>query len=251
MARTKKVVETEEVKETKVIETTDKNKTKNNTVDLQSQLDKSQAENEAMKKQLEEMQKMMLQLQQTVLTQQQTVNSQSQNNSFSDNDSVEIVSYAWGRLGLTDKDNTVVLDFRDSYEVEKIPYRQFLYIATTKNKNEFFKKGLVALVGDSKKYYNNIGVVEPYVLSKENIIKIYELPYNEAIKKIESLINKKEDRVWTTIYYQTLRMLAKEEIKDANVLNTINIVLSQYFGVRSIQTAIGMVNLAKDINFVH
>lgn len=250
MARTKKVEE--EIKEVKTTEenTTKKSTVKKETVDLQSQLDKSQAENEAMRKQLEEMQKMMLQLQQTVLT-QQTVNAQQQNNSISDNDSVEIVSYAWGRLGLTDKDNTVVLDFRDSYEVEKIPYRQFLDIATTKNKNEFFKKGLVALVGDSKKYYNNIGVVEPYVLSKENIIKIYELPYNEAIKKIESLISKKEDRVWTTIYYQTLRMLAKEEINDAKVLNTINIVLTQYFGVRSIQTAIGMVNLAKDINFVH
>ena len=250
MANTKKT-KNEENEEVKIEKTTTKTKTtKSNEIDLKSQLDKSNAENEAMKKQLEEMQKMMLQLQQTVLSQQKT-DAQFQNIGVNDNESIEIVSYAWGRLGLTDKEGAIVLDFKDSYEVEKIPYRQLLDIATTKNKNNFFKTGLVALVGDSKKYYNNIGVIEPYVLSKENIIKIYELPYNEAIKKIESLIGKKEDRIWTTIYYQTLRMLAKEEIEDAKVLNNINIVLTQYFGVRSIQSAIGMVNLAKDVNFVY
>ena len=251
MANTNKKVKEENVEEVKAVKTKTKNTKKDESVqaDLQSQLDKEKSEKEEMKRQLKEMESMMLQLQQAMLMQnQQQANTSTGNN---DNDMVDIVSYVWGRFSLTDKDGAVVVGFKDAYEVEKISYRQLMEIATTKNKNNFFKKGLIALVGDSKKYYNNIGVSEPYVLSKENLIKIYQGTYQDAVKKIESLIDKKEDRVWTTIYYQTLRMLAKNEINDANILMTINLTLTQYFGVRSIQTAIGMVNLAKDLNYVH
>lgn len=238
----------EEVKATKTTKTKAVKKDEVMQADLQAQLDKEKSEKEAMEKRLKEMETMMLQLQQTMLMQsQQNVNIPA---GINDNDPVEIISYGWGKLSLADKDGAIVVSFRDAYEVEKISYRQLMEIATTKNKNNFFKKGLIALVGDSKKYYNNIGVTEPYILSKENLISLYKGTYQDAVKKIESLIDKKEDRVWTTIYYQTLRMLAKNEISDANILTTINLTLTQYFGVRSIQTAIGMVNLAKDLNIV-
>lgn len=212
---------------------------------LKSELEKEKQANEDLKKQMEQMQQMMMQLQQTVLA-SQTVNKQV---APSNNAKVQLMSCAWGKLGLNDVNNSTIIEFEDTYAVETISYNVLQQLLTIENKNKFFKTGLVCFVGDSEKYYDEEGIPKPYILTKENIIKIYQQPYDKVINDLDKVINK-DDRVFTVIFWQTVRMLAKNEIQDSTVLSMINTVLNQYFKCRNIESAKGQVNLAKDINFI-
>lgn len=252
----KKTIIDEEVKDVKTTKQTSK-KTDNKS-DLQIELDKTKQEKDDMKQQIEllkqqielmkqqseQQTQMMMQVQQSMLMQQMNSTSNKQRN-----EKVEIVSYAWGRLSLCDNSGATVVTFKDSYIPETITYNQLQQLMTTKNKNTYFKKGLVAFIGESEKYYDEEGIVKPFVLSKENILSIYKNDVDTCFKKLDGIIAG-DDRVKTAVFWQTIRMLAKNEIEDIQVAMSIPIVLQQYFKCRNYQSCIGQVNLLKDINYI-
>ena len=221
-------------------------------VDLNIELEKEKTEKEELKKQLELMkqqmeqnQQMMMQLQQSILMQ----HSKPINGIVNMNEKVNIVSYAWGRLTLKDAHGSSIVKFKDSYEVETISYNSLQQIMTTENKNKFFKTGLVAFVGESEKFYESEGIDKPFVLSKENLIEVYKLPYDQCINKLNQLISN-DERVKQCILWQSVRLLAKQEINDMNAYSLIPSVLMSYFGCRNVESAKGQVNLAKDIGYL-
>ena len=244
MSTTKKTNSTEkEVKETKT----------EAKVDLNIELEKEKSEKEELKQQLELMkqqmeqnQQMMMQLQQSMLVQQ----PKPTNGMVDMNEKISIVSYAWGRLSLKDAHGSTIVRFKDSYEVEIISYNELRQIMTTDNKNKFFKTGLVAFVGESEKFYESELISKPFVLSKENLIEIYKLPYDQCINKLNQLISN-DERVKQCILWQSVRLLAKQEINDMNAYSLIPSVLMSYFGCRNVESAKGQVNLAKDVGYIH
>lgn len=220
--------------------------------DLNIELEKEKNEKEELKKQLELMkqqmeqnQQMMMQLQQSMLLQQ----SKPTNGLVNMNEKVNIVSYAWGRLTLKDAHGSTIVRFKDSYEVETISYNALQQIMTTENKNKFFKTGLVAFVGESEKFYESEGIDKPYVLSKENLIELYKLPYDQCINKLNQLISN-DDRVKQCILWQSVRLLAKQEVADMTAYSLIPSVLMSHFGCRNVESAKGYVNLAKDVGYL-
>lgn len=256
MARTKK----EETLNDVVVEKEVKTENKQDNNSLQVELENTKKENNEMKQQMEMMKQqiemmkqqseqqmqMMIQLQQNMMMQQQ---SNIDNSSFNKNSKVKIISYTWGKLSLTDVNGTTIVKFKDSYIPETITYNQLQQILTTKNKDEFFNKGLVAFVDESEKYYDSEGIVKPFVLSKENILSLYKNDFNTCVKRLDEIIAG-DERVKTSIFWQTIRMLAKGEIQDMQIAMTIPMILQQYFKCKNYQSCIGQVNLLKDINYI-
>lgn len=241
MARTKKVVDEniEQVEDVKDVNTNNDLEKENK--ELKSKLESQENQLNEQANQLNQLTKMIAQLQN-----QMSMNSSQQqksDNTFAD-ENVEIVYYGWGQYTLSDKDGAGVITFLDSYEPETIDTLTLKSVMTSNNKNKFFKTGIIGFTDD--RIYKIYGMVKPFLLTKENIKSLFEGNYEQIERKLNEVIRGNE-LVKTTICYQTIRMMGKEELD--NIIPIQN-VLRRYFGIQNIDTAIASVAWARDLGFI-
>lgn len=231
VSKTKVSEETKVVTKKEVIKDIDKVK------QLEVSLQTEREEKKAMQDQLNQLQNMMLKL----------MNNQSLAKTSYDEEMVKVQSNGYGRITLLNKDKSVALDFMDCGTIETISSRELDTMMTTFNK-DFFRNGIISFVGDSDSYYDKYLIKRPeYKLDSEGIKSLYEMEYDDLIKVLDKLTNnKKNDLMTATIFWQTIRLIAKGELTNTYVHN----ILRQYFEVAEIDNCIGKVNLAKDLNFI-
>lgn len=205
--------------------------------DLEELLQKEREEKKAMQDQLNQLQTMMMQF----MSSQQTAKPQYED------EMVKVQSNGYGRITLLNKDKSVALDFTDCGQVETISSRELDAMMTTLNK-DFFRNGIVSFVDESDSYYDKYLIKRPqYKLDLDGIKALYDMEYDELIQVLDKLTNnKKNDLMTATVFWQTIRLIAKGELTNTYVHS----MLRQYFGVTEIDNCIGKVNLAKDLGFI-
>lgn len=235
----KKKVENEEVvldevtKEETKIEKTDEAK------ELKEQLEKEKQEKQNMQDQINQLQAMMLKMMEGQQQPQKQTNT---------NERIKLVSNAFGNLPICDGNGKEVVLFKDSGHVVTIRPSVLDSIMTAKNKDRFFSTGIVEFVADSEKYYDEYFIDKPYSLDTNGIKSLYEeKDYDKLLVLLDKLTEQnKNDLVKMTIFWQTIRLIAKDEIGN----NYINSVLKSYFECKDIERCVALVCLAKDNGFV-
>lgn len=174
--------------------------------------------------------------------------SQEQNNPVKenrlDNDIVKIGSCLVGRHILCDNNGSEVVDFVDFGDIASIGIRILDTIMTPINK-ELFRKGLVYFLDD--RLYDRYSIKKDIVLDDEEFDKIYSLPIQKMLEKLDKLTEEKTNKKMEhQIYWKIVQNIAsgREGYQDRGK----EIELNAYFGV-DISNSINLLKCAKELEY--